>query len=188
LVALLVVIIATIGCRTDQQMASKLPARNNRAAWRQFLKWSDSCEEGFQYPDKNYSGIEIYRLDPARDLVQVTCTLGAYQGYQFYYLVERGARLQSQLLSFAVVESSEDGKVEEHQTFELWGTPAFDARTHTLKVLNRLRGLGDCGTLAVYRFSKRTVRLVSLRIKLECDGKGGEDPEHWPWKQPGVLP
>ena len=60
----------------------------DRKAWREVLKWPDDCEQGFDYPDKSFGGIEFHRLADGQYLVAVTCTLGAYQVYQSYYFYD----------------------------------------------------------------------------------------------------
>lgn len=55
----------------------------------------------------------------------------------------------------------------------------FDARTKRLRVLNKFRGPGDCGTLATYGFTDEGARLEELRAKTQCDGEDGGGPDRW---------
>lgn len=155
----------------------------DRKAWRRVLRWPESCEEAFDYPDKSFAGLRFYGLGADKYLVEVTCTLGAYQGFQMYfYLDETGPIPASRLLTFQTYESTgKDGApLERKRTSELWGTPQFDSKTKQLRVLNRFRGLGDCGFLATYGFrGDGSAVLKDVRAKLNCDGKASEDPTQW---------
>ena len=157
--------------------------REGRKAWRQVLGWPDSCEEGFDYPDPALGGITFHALGRDRYLVEVVCTLGAYQGYQRYYLLDESApRPQARALSFVTYEAT--GKpgqaLTRVQTEELWGSPQFDANTKRLSVTRKFRGSGDCGTLAVYGFDAGDPQLKTLRAKTACDGRGAGVPDRWP--------
>ncbi|HKG21470.1 MAG TPA: DUF1176 domain-containing protein [Blastocatellia bacterium] len=152
----------------------------DRKSWREALKWPDECEQAFDYPDKSLAGIEANRLAEGRYLVAVTCTLGAYQGYQLYYLYdETKPEPAAKLLTFESRESQEDDSLTATQTTEVWGQPTFDEKTKELKVLNRFRGVGDCGFLATYEFVDGEPKLKELRAKPACDGKDGGGPEKW---------
>ncbi|HVF89547.1 MAG TPA: DUF1176 domain-containing protein [Blastocatellia bacterium] len=152
----------------------------DRKSWREVLKWPDECEQAFDYPDKSLSGIDVYRLADNRYLVAVTCTLGAYQGYQSFYLYdETKPEPVARLLTFESRESQEDDSLIETRTTEVWGQADFDEKTKELKVFNRFRGVGDCGFLATYEFSDGEPKLKELRAKPACDGKDGGGPEKW---------
>jgi hypothetical protein len=163
------------------------PKRNNlsyadRQEWRKVLKWPDSCEEAFDYSDKSWGGLNFYQLAPRRYLVEVICTRGAYQGFQVYFdLDESKSPPRSRPLSFFTYEASGDDerRLVEKRTTELWGAAQFQPRNKTLEVLNRFRAIGDCGSLARYVFQTGEPRLEDFRAKLQCDGKGAEDPRQW---------
>jgi len=152
----------------------------DRKAWREVLKWPDECEQAFDYPDKSYGGIEFYQLAEKQYLVQVTCTGGAYQGYQVYYFYdETKQQPAAKLLTFESRESQDEKSLTKTEASELWGQPTFDERTKELKVFNRFRGVGDCGILATYGFVNGEPELKELRAKVNCDGKGAGNPEKW---------
>ena len=157
------------GCR--KPAAVELPPVENRAAWRQIVKWSNDCEESFQATASGRSGIQSFTLREDRRLVEVACAAGAYQGSQEYFLL-RGSVAQP--LKLTVVE---DGKLME--ATEITGLAEFDEKSGVLKVHNRYRGPGDCGSYAVYAFSEEGVKVKELREKAECDGEGAEHPERW---------
>lgn len=166
--------------RTASSLNKRNPTYEDRRAWREILKWSDECEQAFDYPDKSYGGIEFYELAEKRYLVQVTCTGGAYQGYQVYYFYDEAQQPPTaKLLTFESRESQDEKSLTRTQATEMWGQPTFDQKTKELKVLNKFRGIGDCGILATYGFANGEPVLKELRAKLACDGKGAENPEKW---------
>jgi hypothetical protein len=152
----------------------------DREAWRKVLQWSAECEQAFDYPDKSFGGLEFYPLADKQYLVEVVCTTGAYQGYQVYYFYDETKQQPvAKLLTFESRESQDEKSLTKIQTTELWGLPTFDTNTKELKVFNKFRGIGDCGTLATYEFIDGQPKLKELRAKLACDGKGTGDPEQW---------
>jgi Protein of unknown function (DUF1176) len=120
--------------------------------------------------------------------VEVVCTRGAYQGFQVYLYFDEGKTpTAAQLLTFKTYEAEDEHSLTEKQTEELWGTAQFNPRARELTVLNRYRGVGDCGSLATYRFPGGKPELVSFRVKLACDGKGADNPEQWEKKALSAL-
>ena len=156
------------------------PTYEDRKAWREVLKWPDECEQAFDYPDKSYGGIEFNQLAEKQYLVEVTCTGGAYQGYQVYYFYdETKQQPTAKLLTFESRESQDEKSLTKTETSEMWGQATFDEKTKELKVFNRFRGIGDCGILATYGFVNGEPELKELRAKINCDGKGAGNPEKW---------
>jgi Protein of unknown function (DUF1176) len=153
----------------------------DRAAFRRALAWPDDCEAAFDAGNSGYGGIEVETLAPGRYLIGVVCARGAYQGYRtYYYYDETRQPPAARALAFETRESPDERSLVRTTTRELWGLPTFDRRTRQLRVLNKFRGPGDCGTLAIYRFVGGAPELAELRAKLACDGKGAEAPERWP--------
>jgi hypothetical protein len=173
---------------SDSPTQSAAPGKDNvtraaRSAWRKVIQWPDDCEESFDSPDPNMGGMSFYALGRERYLVEVVCTLGAYQGYQRYYLLDESNRpAHAAPLTFTVYEAvGERGdRLERKQSEEVWGTPEFDAKARRLTVLNRFRAIGDCGTLSAYTLEQDRPRLKELRAKVNCDGRGAENPKLWP--------
>jgi hypothetical protein len=155
----------------------------DRKAWREIVGWPEDCEEAFQATAGSggeNAGLEFFDLGEGRRLVQVLCAGGAYQPSQVFAVVdESGAKPSAKVLTFDIYESPSDDKLEKTSAQELWGLADFDARTKQLKVHNRFRGPGDCGTLATYGFDGGTPRLKELRADTRCDGKGADNPEQW---------
>ena len=155
----------------------------DRKAWREIIRWPEECEEAFAATagsSGDNAGLEFFELGGGRRLVQVLCAGGAYQPSQVFAVVnEAGATPSAKVLTFDVYESPEDDKLEKTGATELWGLADFDERTKQLKVHNRFRGPGDCGTLSTYGFDDAGPVLKELRADTLCDGKGAENPEQW---------
>jgi len=153
----------------------------DRLAWRKILNWSRECEDAFDATmSKEHAGLLFHELSDRKYLVEITCTLGAYQGFQNYaYLDLRGDWPVARILSFPAYESEKEGELKKKETAELWGLSGFDPKTKHLIILNRFRGTGDCGTLATYGFHDGFPELVELRADLKCDGNGERDPQRW---------
>ena len=155
----------------------------DRKAWREIIRWPEECEEAFAGTAGragDNAGLEFFELSEGRRLLKVLCAGGAYQPSQVFAVVnEAGETPSAKVLSFDVYESPEDGKLEKTSATELWGLADFDARTKQLKVHNRFRGPGDCGTLSTYGFAEAGPELKELRADTHCDGKGAENPERW---------
>ena len=154
----------------------------DRRAWRNVLKWPDDCEEAYEKTmSKETPGLEVYELASGQYLVEVVCTTGAYQGYQFYsHWDETKSPPAARLLTFPSFESEDEGKPKKKTEIqEVWGLATFDAKTKSLEIHNKYRGPGDCGSLATYEFPNGTPRLKEFREKSACDGNYVE-PKEWP--------
>jgi hypothetical protein len=154
----------------------------DRVAWRSFLNWPSDCESTFDYPDKSFAGLSFYELSPKHDLVQVTCNLGSYQGtYVFLLLDESISPPKAMLLHFTTYEDSGEpgsGRLQKLEGTQLTGTPEFDQSAKQLRVLNKFRGLGDCGFQVSYAFSRERPEVTVLQGKLDCDRKV-ISPKEW---------
>lgn len=179
---------------TNAQRASLPPtqgklAKADRKAWREVVGWSDDCEDAFEATAGGAgddAGLEFFELGEGRRLVKVLCAGGAYQPSQVFAVVdEGGAKPPAKVLTFDIYESPDDNELEKTSAQEVWGLADFDARTKRLRVHNRFRGPGDCGTLATYAFDGAAPALKELRADLRCDGKGAENPEQWEKVSPG---
>ena len=100
----------------------------------------------------------------------------------FYIVREHDQTLVGILLHFPEYESSNpsNGRLTRVINTEIAGEAEFQASGAVVTVLNKYRGLGDCGTFATYRIKDDTVALSEIRAKLHCDGKNATDPDRWP--------
>ena len=156
----------------------------DRKAWFAKLAWPKDCEEAYDATAiRGSAAIEFHPMGSGRTIVAVQCTLGAYQGYSVYVLVEepRGpdAAPKATLLSFRTYEAPSDNVLRRITTTEVWGMADFDDAKHELTVWNRYRGPGDCGLLTTYGFANGQPYVKTMRGKNVCDGNF-VDPAAWP--------
>jgi hypothetical protein len=163
--------------------SSPLPgtaSARDRAAWRALLHWPASCEASWRSSRTPGAGIGgVWTLAGGRRLVAVDCTLGAYQGTSMLYLLD-AARRSTGPLVLRIYRDLGSGKPTAGRTTLVLGTLTFSTRTRTLTVLDKFRGVGDCGLYSVFRLSGERLVAVTARAKLACDGKPPYDPRRWP--------
>lgn len=173
---------ALAGCSQGQRVSEPrplTPARTaaDRAQWRERLRWPSECEESFAAGGRADAGITLYPLAGGRTLAEVACAMGAYQGSQMYFLID-GAKQTPLLLPTYEAGGPEGRTLTAKREAEVAGSAEF--QSGELRVLNRYRGPGDCGSYAVYTFRDAGPVLKEFRAKVECDGEGAEHPEKWP--------
>jgi hypothetical protein len=160
-------------------LASDAGFSDKRTFWKPLLKWPAECDEWIAMREMSPdAGVEVHQLSPDRAVVVVTCDVAAYQMAYRAWSVERRAE-----------------KVTATPLFLPWGIKLGEAHYGTtllkdffglvdfpeagrMAVLTKGRGIGDCGTAAVYDVAGWIARLVSLRWQKECDGK--TTSENWP--------
>jgi len=143
LFALAVSLLASLACATVPTVPAALQSKQNgssptesvlkkddliygdRVAWRSRLNWPQDCESTFDCPDKSFAGVTFYELSRGQNLVQVTCTLGSYQGtYVFMLLDESGSPPKTTVLHLVAPEDSGEqgpGRLQNSDTTELTG-------------------------------------------------------------------
>jgi Protein of unknown function (DUF1176) len=157
---------------------------NEREAWHGILHWPPQCENSFDYSEANFGGIQFYQLGNNDYLAMVICTLGTYQGSQVFIRIRpygRVGQVRATLLRFAVVkEDGESGLLHVDETNQPWGLAEFQPAKRHLILLDRFRGVGDCGIWSVYAFPDHRTKLIDARAKLTCDGRKANQPATWP--------
>lgn len=133
--------------------------------------------EGNLNPGVSEEVSEVYSVGNNAYLAEVLCFMAAYQGSYDYVLYKDG---QAKRLPFRVFD--ENG--EELQVKNLGGLPTYDPTSKTLEIATKGRGLGDCGSLAQYKFENNNFKLIEYRAKNECDGEYIE-PDQYPLVFPG---
>jgi len=163
---------------------------DQRAALQQKLHWPKDCEDTFRdtfgggadgpgLPLRD-TGVERHDLGDGRTLFLVQCDQAAYQGV--YVAMETGpGDGPAKLLRFPTADA-DGGRIIRREDDSLVGDMQFHEADKTLTVLSKARGVGDCGSYAVYGFDaagKPTVRELRAR---ECPKKAGPylPPERWP--------
>lgn len=112
----------------------------------------------------------IYELKTTEYLIEIFCFVGAYQGtYQYLFYDANQAEHQIISLSFTIFDER-GGSLQIGDTSLLTGYPEFDLDLEVLTVDRKARGLGDCGSYAVYQWQDDSFSLQEYRYKGECDG------------------
>lgn len=136
-----------------------------------------ACPE-FSSPDRgSYMTRESYTLpkseysNKSSTLYLLGCDMYAYNSMEKAYIVD----FFGQVTNVAVVEVSKDGAFT--ATTELMGA-GFDLETLTLGTFQKGRGMGDCGSSAIYKFdiSSERFTLIEARLKEACDGEESQWP------------
>ncbi len=151
----------------------------DRAKWRTILRWSGKCEADWRRGREPYSGIILQPTATVRWFVQVTCIQGAYQGDQLLYLVDRGLHRVGPI-SLHAYRDPGNGKPTLTRETRILGTLDFNPKTGRLTVLDKFRGLGDCGIYSVFQLQKTHFIPRAVRAKTNCNGKPPFNPSNWP--------
>lgn len=163
---------------------------DKREALRARLGWPEDCEASFKNlyapapdgmgMDLADSGVESWSLGQGRELFLVQCDQAAYQGV--YVAMETGPDGgPATLLRFPTAEVA-GGRVVRRQEESLVGEVAFKDADKTLTVFTKARGVGDCGSYAVYGFDAAGKPVPRELRARDCPKKDGPylPPERWP--------
>jgi Protein of unknown function (DUF1176) len=160
----------------------------DRAGLQAILKWPQECEQEHQaavraleLPDAR---VRFFDLGGRRYLTEVGCARAAYQEvYRYFLLDESGAPVRARPFKLPTLTPDANGQWQAAELDELAGETTFDAKRKLLTVMTRARGLGDCGTRAVYSVDLKTGRLVLTDLwGRDCDGEPDKapPPDQWP--------
>ena len=159
-----------------------------RAAFKARLNWPADCEASFQEtyaPDGVglellTNGVDRYDLGQGRTLYLIQCDQAAYQSvYVAMATVAEGS--PARLLRFPTADA-DGGRITHSVEESLVGNPEFNNTTKTLSNLTKARGVGDCGTFAVYAFAANgDPRPLQIRAR-DCPKNAAKylPPEQWP--------
>lgn len=118
--------------------------------------------------DKNSS---MYPINKKQYLVEFLCFLGAYQGNYEYFLYDNvSSKPKVTPLSLAVFEVDKSGQITRTNSRSIGGIPEYNSEEQTLTVVTKYRGLGDCGSLAKYKWENKEFQILEYRVKASCDG------------------
>lgn len=162
--------------------AASLPGvstAHDRAAWRGILHWPSSCEQGWKATASPGAGLQLMMANGNRKLIAVECYPGAYQGDALLYLASPSAKPVGPF-ELKVYEDPGNGHVKLTTATTILGVLNFDRSTGTLTVLDKFRGIGDCGIFSTYRLEGSRLVLTAARAKTACNGKPPFSPESWP--------
>ena len=135
------------------------------AALRKHLKQRDpdQCEGG----DMATQHDEAWPLDGKRSLVSLTCSLGAYNAGNAFWIVENGAVATAKPVNFP---QNDDGDAKNVLT-----NGAFEPKTGHIDYFAKGRGIGDCGAMGGYAWTGAGFVLTGFSMMGECRGIGSDD-------------
>ena len=122
---------------------------------------------------------EAYSLGDQKYLVKMSCSLAAYQeSFEVFLYAKTTAGVKVAPLSLSEFVRESSGELTRNEVKSAGGLAEYNPEERSLSIFSRSRGLGDCGTLAEYKFEGEQLELVSYRAKFECDGKFVEPSEY----------
>lgn len=122
----------------------------------------DRCEDGEMTTKLDTA----WPLDARRSLVSLTCSLGAYNASNAFWIVENGAVATAKPVSFERNDESEKNVLV---------NGAFDPKTGRIDYFAKGRGIGDCGGAGNYAWTGTGFALTGLSMMGECRGIGSDD-------------
>ncbi len=145
----------------------------------------DLCDGFFQPEAATESRVYIVAED--RALVEIVCAYSAYQLVYTYGVYEAGGEWRS--LPLDVFYPNESGEFVRTSETTVGGLANFDPAQEQLTVFSKARGLGDCGSLADYRWTGDTLELETYRYQ-ECGDSPDDIPEELldPTNYPQIFP
>jgi len=150
----------------------------DRAAWRALLHWPRACDEAWQ-PGVDGAGIVLSATPSAGlRLVEVTCSLAAYQSELTLYLVGPRHHVAGPVV-LATYSAAAAGRPRVVRESVLLGVLGFTPRTGRLTLFTKFRGPGDCGIYTVASLRGQRLATTEVRPKLACDGKPPHYAARW---------
>lgn len=143
---------------------SEKDAKALAAALRKQIKQRDpdQCEDG----EMTTKHDTAWRLDGKRSLVSLTCSLGAYNASNAFWIVENGAVAGARPVEFPWTDDSEKNTLVNGE---------FEPKTGRIDYFAKGRGIGDCGALGGYAWTGTGFALTGFSFMGECRGIGSDD-------------
>jgi hypothetical protein len=153
-----------ITARPASGALSEKDAKALAAALRRQIKQRDpdQCEDGEMTTKQDMA----WRLDARRSLVSLTCSLGAYNASNAFWIVENGAVASARPVEFPWTDDSEKNTLV---------NGAFEPKTGRIEYFAKGRGIGDCGALGGYAWTGAGFALTGFSMMGECRGIGSDD-------------
>jgi hypothetical protein len=150
--------IARGGFKVGPALAAKL---RNRIA----KENPDDCD---QLPDGGSLSDETWPLNNSQTLVELACSLGAYNLQSDFWIVTSGDVAKAAPASFEA-----PGEKPGNRLFNV----EFDRKTATLSFFYKGRGVGDCGDAGKYVWTGKGFALLEYSAMGTCRGVSSDD---WP--------
>lgn len=137
--------------------------------------------DGFLQPAVAEADSQVYILGD-RALVELACDRAAYQMAYAYVAVLPDGGLQP--LTLDGFYPDDGGNFQRVSEPTVGGLADFDPNQGLLTIFSKARGLGDCGSLATYRWTGQGLELDTYRYQ-ECsdnppEGDSALDPANYP--------
>ncbi len=136
------------------------------------------CKDNFRVEDgQKGMGSKAFQITDKKYLVQIQCFLAAYQGaFEYVLWIDESPKPRVIPLEFDSFQEGKDGAKPTRITDRvIAGMPRFNLRSQTMTNFTKFRGLGDCGSSAVYKLEGDRMVLQEYRAKYACDGKYIQD-------------
>nr|WP_242024746.1 DUF1176 domain-containing protein [Leptolyngbya sp. FACHB-60] len=164
---------------TDPESADTLPT--NEVILQTVYDQVESLDlcNGFYQPEAAQAESRVYRVGD-RALVELVCANAAYQSVYAYVAYQPDGSWQP--LSLDVFYPDETGQFVRASEGTVGGLATFDPEQALLTVFSKARGIGDCGSLADYRWSGGELELETFRYQ-ECSDSPEEnlvEPANYP--------
>jgi hypothetical protein len=122
----------------------------------------DQCEDG----EMTTKHDAAWPLDDKRSLVSLTCSLGAYNASNAFWIVENGSVAGARPVEFPWGDDSEKNVLV---------NGAFEPKTGRIDYFARGRGIGDCGAMGGYAWTGTSFALTGFSMMGECRSIGSDD-------------
>ncbi|TVQ05199.1 MAG: DUF1176 domain-containing protein [Leptolyngbya sp. DLM2.Bin27] len=138
----------------------------------------DLCD-GFLQPEVAQANSQVWIMGD-RALVEINCALVAYQMVYAYAVYHPDGSVQP--LSLDVFDPDATGAFGRSREATVGGLADFDPDQGQLTIFSKARGLGDCGSLADYRWSGAELELDTFRYQACSDTAEADliDPADYP--------
>jgi hypothetical protein len=161
--------------------AASTPSNTNADPLQYVLQNRESlgiCKDNFQAEaTQKGMGSKAFQISDKKYLVQIQCFLAAYQGAFEYVLWSDDSPKPSVVaLEFDSFAESKAGEKPKRITSRaISGMPRVNVQKQTMTNFTKFRGVGDCGSSALYKLEGDRMVLQEYRAKYECDGKYVQD-------------
>lgn len=138
--------------------------------------------DGFFQPETAQLGSQVYIVGD-RALVELQCALAAYQAVYAYVVYQPDGTLQP--LTLDLFYPNPAGQFDRTSEATVAGLTTFDPDQQVLTVFSKARGMGDCGSLAEYRWTGSDLDLVTFSYQACRDSTSDStadfvDPSDYP--------
>lgn len=163
-----------------QNPTQKSSYNQQRLVWKEKLNWPEHCEKAYldnlPYREKDYSGLQEYKLDGEKTLVILNCQFLAYQGTNYIYIFDKATQ-HKQIVSLPYFRN--DSGFHLSSSIETLGFLKFDPKTKNLTLFAKSRGVGGCGYSGEYMLKNNSFfELIKARA-YDCDNSPKQESE-WP--------